>query len=68
LSVDSHLHGPSGDPVRFVGIHSREHVEFAIDAMAAGLEALLVAEQKAEKAPLRRPRWNVPRRAGKVPT
>jgi AcrR family transcriptional regulator len=68
LNVDSHLHGPSGDPVRFIGVHSREHVEFAIDAMVAGLEALLVAEQNAEKAPRRRPRSSVPHRAGKVPT
>jgi AcrR family transcriptional regulator len=37
LSVDAHLRGPSAGPMRFQGIGARDHVEFGIAALVAGI-------------------------------
>lgn len=41
LSVDARLHGEVGRPVRFRGISARDHFEFGVDAIIAGLRELL---------------------------
>jgi AcrR family transcriptional regulator len=44
LSVDTRLRGPSGNAARFKGIRARDHLEYGLDVVIAGIHALQAAQ------------------------
>jgi AcrR family transcriptional regulator len=46
LSVDARLRGTPDQAVRVEGLHARDYVEFGIDALIAGLQAILAGRDE----------------------